>query len=61
MGSNAVGDSIWGPMRLSTGDAEWKESGLVVVAVPNPISPLKAALGLSVIHSMPGAQCIFFP
>ena len=32
----------------------------VVVAAPGPINPLKAALGLSVIDSVPGAQCIFF-
>ena len=42
------------------GDAKWKKSELVVVAAPGPINPLKAALGLSVIHSMPGAQCFFF-
>ena len=33
-----------------------KECG-VVVAAPSPIGPLKAALSISVIHSMPGAQC----
>ena len=41
------------------GDAKWKKIELVVVAAPGPINPLKAALGLSVIHSMPGAQCFF--
>ena len=34
-----------------------EKSELVVVATPSPISPLKTTLGLSVIHSMPGAQC----
>ena len=29
----------------------------VAVAAPSPINPLKTALGLSAIHSMPGAQC----
>ena len=29
----------------------------VVGAAPSPINPLKAALGLSVIYSVPGAQC----
>ena len=33
---------------------------LVVVATPGPINPLKITLWLSVIHSMPGAQCFFF-
>ena len=31
----------------------------VVVAAPSPINPLKTTLGLSVIHSMPGAHCFF--
>ena len=37
-----------------------EKSELVVVAAPGPINPSKAALGLSVTHSMPGAQCRFF-
>ena len=37
-----------------------EKSELVVVAAPGPINPLKTTLGLSVIHSMPGAQC-FLP
>ena len=36
-----------------------EKSELVVVAAPGPINPLKTTLGLSVIHSMPGAQCFF--
>ena len=35
-----------------------EKSELVVVAIPGPINPLKTTLGLSVIHSMPGAQCL---
>ena len=38
-------------------DPKWKKSELVAVATPGPINPLKTTLGLSVIHSMPGAQC----
>ena len=34
-----------------------KKSTSVVVATSSPINPLKTTLGLSVIHSMPGAQC----
>ena len=34
-----------------------EKSELVVVATPGPINPLKTTLGLSVIHSIPGAQC----
>ena len=45
------------PFAALCEDAKWKKSELVVVAAPGPISPLKAALGLSVIHFMPGAQC----
>ena len=40
------------PLRMQNGKNE-----LVVVATPSPINPLKTTLGLSVIHSMPGAQC----
>ena len=37
-----------------------EKSELVVVAAPSPINPLKRLRGsLSVIHSMPGAQCFF--
>ena len=32
---------------------------LVLVAAPSPVGPLKTTLELLVIHSMPGAQCIF--
>ena len=38
-------------------DAKWKRGTSVVVATPSPINPLKTTLGLSVIHSMAGAQC----
>ena len=34
-----------------------EKSALVVVATPSPINPLRTTLGLSVIHSMPDAQC----
>ena len=34
-----------------------EKSELVVVATPGPINPLKTTLGLSVIYSIPGAQC----
>ena len=38
-----------------------EKSELVVVATPGPINPLKTTLGLSVIHSMPGAQSTSLP
>ena len=37
-----------------------EKSTSVVVARPSPINPLKTTLGLSVIHSIPGAQCSTF-
>ena len=54
----------WGALRLGQCCCGWlavwgcKMGGAgVVVAAPSPIDPLKATLGLSVIHSVPGAQC----
>ena len=46
-------------LAVITGGCKMEKSELVVVATPGPINPLKTTLGLSVIHSMPGAQCIF--
>ena len=37
-----------------------KVSAAFIVKNCHPRTFLKTALGLSVIHSMPGAQCIFF-
>ena len=44
----------------SSGGCKMERGAGVVVAAPSPISPLKEALRLSVIHSVPGAQCFLF-
>ena len=44
-------------MNTQWGDAKWKGGVGVVAAAPSPTNPLKAVLGLSVIHSILGAQC----
>ena len=50
-------DISMGGHGLGVGGCKVEGGAGVVVSAPSPISPLKAALELSVIHSMAGAQC----